>query len=75
MAPYAEQIEKLLTPIVGEFMSKMAVKSQCATLGITPQQIGPQHLAPLAQKIGLALGVSVEKAKVAVIVTQIQSIR
>jgi hypothetical protein len=53
----------------------MAVKSQCATLGITPQQIGPQHLAPLAQKIGLALGVSVDKAKVAVIVTQIQTIR
>jgi len=33
MAPYAEQIENLLTPLVGEFVSKMAVKSQVQLIG------------------------------------------
>ena len=75
MPAYAEQIEKILTPFVGDFMSKMAVKSQCGRLGITPQTIGPQHLAPLSQKIGLALSISVDKAKVSAIVAQIQAIK
>ncbi len=71
---YASKIESLLTPLVGDFMSKMAVKSQCKSLGIAPEQIAPQHLDGLAQKIGLALSVSVDQGKVNSIVQQIKSL-
>ncbi|MCK4790299.1 MAG: hypothetical protein KAV87_41565 [Desulfobacteraceae bacterium] len=53
--PYAEKIERLLSPLIGDFMAKMAMKSQCKGLGITPDEIGPQHLDDLAKKIGEAL--------------------
>ena len=53
--PFAEKIEELLEPLVGAFVGKMAVKSQCKSLGITPDEIGPQHLEPLSKKIGAAL--------------------
>ena len=53
--PFAEKIEKLLEPLVGGFVGKMAVKSQCKSLGITPDEIGPQHLDQLSKKIGAAL--------------------
>lgn len=52
---YAEKIERLLAPLVGEFIAKMAVKSQCKSLGITPDDIGPHHLEDLSKKIGQAL--------------------
>ena len=53
--PYAEKIETLLSPIVGGFMARMAVKSQCKSLGIIPENIEPQHLEALSKKIGDAL--------------------
>jgi hypothetical protein len=53
--PYAEKIEDLLSPMVGDFIAKMALKSQCKSLGITPDQIGPQHLDDLSDKVGQAL--------------------
>jgi hypothetical protein len=52
---YADQIERLLSPLVGDFVAKMAVKSQCKSLGITPDQIARQNLAELSKKIGDAL--------------------
>ena len=53
--PYAQKIEALLSPMVGGFMAKMALKSQCKSIGITPEEIGPQHLGSLSKKIGDAL--------------------
>jgi hypothetical protein len=53
--PYAQKIEALLSPLVGGFMAKMALKSQCKSIGITPEEIGPQHLGALSKKIGDAL--------------------
>ncbi|MBN2335450.1 hypothetical protein JXL21_07790 [Candidatus Bathyarchaeota archaeon] len=71
---YAQKIEALLTPLVGDFMSKMAVKSQCKKLGITPEQIAKQHLDPLAAQIGAAISINVDKPTVDKIVTQIKSL-
>ncbi len=71
---YASKIESLLTPLVGDFMSKMAVKSQCKKLGITPEQISKQHLDGLAKQIGLAISINVDKPTVDKIVNQIKSL-
>jgi hypothetical protein len=52
---YAQKIERLLSPMVGDFIAKMAIKSQCKSLGITPENIRPTHLEALSKKIGDAL--------------------
>ena len=72
---FAESIEKLLSPLVGGFVAKMAVKSQCRAIGITPEDIGPQHLSELAQKIGAAIAFQGKKAEADGIVKKIQSMR
>ena len=58
---YAIKIEKLLSPLVGDLMAKMALKSQCKSLGIVPDEIAPQHLEQLASKIGFALSIQGHK--------------
>lgn len=72
---FAEQIEAILTPLVGEFVAKMAVKSQCKSLGIAPEDIGVQHLEPLSKKIGAALAFHGKDAESQVIITKIRSMR
>ena len=70
---YADQIENLLSPLVGDLMAKMALKSQCKSLGILPEEIGLQHLEPLAMKIGFALGIHGHRDKTDKIVTSIKN--
>lgn len=72
---FAESIERLLAPLVGDFVAKMAVKSQCNALGITPDDIGPQHLPQLAKKIGDALAFQGKKAEADGITRKIESMR
>lgn len=70
---FAEQIERLLSPLVGDFVAKMAVKSQCKSLGITPDNIAKQNLEPLSKKIGDALAFHGHKEKANKIVETIKS--
>lgn len=70
---YAEKIERLLSPLVGEFIAKMALKSQCKSLGITPDGIGPGHLDALSKKIGDALAFHGHKNEAASIVKKIST--
>ena len=72
---FAEQIESLLTPLLGDFMAKMAVKSQCRSLGITPEDIGAQHLEELSGKVGQALAFHGKKEESDRIVRKIKSMR
>lgn len=51
----AQNIEKLLEPIVGDFIAKAAVKAQCKSIGTTPDELGPQHLEALSKKIEAAI--------------------
>ena len=71
--PFAQKIEKLLEPLVGGFVGKMAVKSQCKSLGITPDEIGPQHLEPLSKKIGAALASQGHSAEADTIIRKIRT--
>ena len=70
---FAQNIEKLLEPLVGGFVGKMAVKSQCKSLGITPDDIGPQHLDALSKKIGAALAFHGHKSEADSIVRKIKT--
>lgn|GEM_PF-2089141 len=70
---YADKIEKLLSPLVGDLMAKMALKSQCKSLGIVPEDIGLQHLQPLATKIGFALAIHGHREKAENIVSIINN--
>jgi hypothetical protein len=51
----AQKIEKLLEPIVGDFIAKAAVKAQCKSIGTTPDDLNPQHLEALSKKIEAAI--------------------
>jgi hypothetical protein len=51
----AKKIEKLLEPIVGDFIAKAAVKAQCKSIGTTPDDLQTYHLEPLSKKIESAL--------------------
>jgi hypothetical protein len=70
---FADQIERLLSPLIGDFIAKMAVKSQCKSLGITPDQISAQHLDPLSKKIGDALAFHGHKGEASNIIRKIAS--
>ena len=70
---YAIKIEELLSPLVGDLMAKMALKSQCKSLGIIPDEIAPQHLDQLASKIGFALSIQGHKDDAEHIISTINS--
>jgi hypothetical protein len=72
---YAEQIERLLSPLVGDFVAKMAVKSQCKSLGITPDEIRQQDLEALSKKIGDALAFHGHKNEADKIVGMIKNMK
>ena len=72
---YSQEIERLLSPLVGDFVGKMAIKSQCKSLGIGPEDIGPQHLDALSKKIGNALAFHGHKTEADRIVQRIKSLR
>jgi hypothetical protein len=71
---YGQKIEQLLSPLVGDFIAKMAVKSQCKSLGITPENIQPQNLEALSKKIGDALAFHGHKDEAVKIVKTIKSL-
>ena len=71
---FAQNIEKLLEPLVGGFVGKMAIKSQCKSLGISPDDIGPQHLDALSKKIGAALSSQGHASEADSIIRKIKSL-
>ncbi len=47
----AQEVEKLLSDILGEFIAKATVKKNCELIGTTPDTLTPQQLPELAEKI------------------------
>jgi hypothetical protein len=52
--PYAQQIHTILSPLIGELMSKGALKTQCKKIGIDEESIRKENLLPIS--IGLKTG-------------------
>ncbi len=49
--PLAHQIERLLAPIVGEFIATATVKKNCELIGITTNDLTTNHIPDLAARI------------------------
>lgn len=47
----AQEIEKILSEAVGEFIAKATVKKNCELIGCTPDTLTAAHLPELAEKI------------------------
>jgi hypothetical protein len=47
----AQEIEKMLSDILGEFIAKATVKKNCELIGATPDTITVSQLPELAEKI------------------------
>lgn len=47
----AQEIEKIISEAVGEFIAKATVKKNCELIGCTPDTLTPAHLPELAEKI------------------------
>lgn len=47
----AQEIERMLSDILGEFIAKATVKKNCELIGATPDTITASQLPELAEKI------------------------
>ena len=47
----AQEIEKILSEAVGDFIAKATVKKNCELIGCTPDTVSVEHLPELAEKI------------------------
>jgi hypothetical protein len=47
----AQEVEKILSAAVGDFIAKATVKKNCELIGVTPDTLTPAHLPELAEKI------------------------
>lgn len=52
---YAQSIFELLSPVIGELMSKGAIRSQCNRLGISEEMIKREHVDIIAEGIRKAM--------------------
>jgi hypothetical protein len=72
---YADKIKGIISPLVGDFIAKKAVESQCKSLGITPDAISAQHLDALAKKFQNAMAFYGYKSEAENIAKAIKSLR
>ena len=47
----AQEVEKILSEAVGDFIAKATVKKNCELIGATPDDLTPDKLPALAEKI------------------------
>ena len=47
----AQDIEKILSDAVGEFIARATVKKNCELIGVTPDTLTPDKIPELADKI------------------------
>lgn len=75
MNPYKVQIERLISPIVGDFIAKITLNFQCRALNIEAENVGPEHLEELSHKIGHALEVQGKQKEAEEIAEKIRNLR
>ncbi len=50
--PIALNVQRILSATVGDFVARAMLKKSCNLMGIAPEQLEPDHLAPLADNLG-----------------------
>lgn len=52
---YARKIYEIVSPVLGDMMTKGALRSQCKKIGISEESIEYKHLTLLSENIGKAM--------------------
>jgi len=52
---YARKIYEIVSPVLGDLMTKGALRSQCKKIGISEESIEYKHLSILSENIGKAM--------------------
>jgi hypothetical protein len=52
---YARKIYEIVSPVLGDMMTKGALRSQCKKIGISEESIEYKHLNLLSENIGKAM--------------------
>jgi hypothetical protein len=47
----AQEVEKILAAAVGDFIAKATTRKNCELIGISPDELTPEHLPELAERI------------------------
>lgn len=47
----AQEVEKLVAPLVGEFVARAAVSKNCKVIGTTSDELTHAHLGALAERL------------------------
>lgn len=47
----AQEIEKILSAAVGDFIAKATIRKNCELIGTTPEELTIDHIEDLAEKI------------------------
>lgn len=47
----AQEVEKILAAAVGDFIAKATTRKNCELIGVSPDELTPEHLPELAERI------------------------
>jgi hypothetical protein len=71
----AQEIEKILSGVLGEFIAKATVKKNCELIGTTPDTLTMDQLPALAEKIDKSVAFFSKEASTRDVSDKIRSIR
>lgn len=71
----AQEIEKLLSDVVGEFIAKATVKKNCELIGTTQDTLTVDQLPALAEKINKSVAFFSKEAAASGLAEKITAIR
>jgi hypothetical protein len=71
----AQEIEKILSDILGEFIAKATVKKNCELIGTTPDTLTADQLPELAEKIDKSVAFFSGEGEASGVGDKIKSIR
>jgi len=52
---YARKIYEIVSPVLGDLMTKGAIRSQCKKIGVSEESIEYKHLNTLSENFGKAM--------------------
>lgn len=71
----AQEVEKILSEVLGEFIAKATVKKNCELIGTTPDNLTAEQLPELADKVERSVAFFSKEASVGDVVEKIKAIR
>jgi hypothetical protein len=72
---FASEVERLLAPVLGEFIAKATVAKSCRAIGTTPDDLAYSHISEFSKQIEGALNALIGSKQADEIVAKIRNIR